>query len=252
MKNRLWSAGILLLCGLFFQPLCAQDAPAEVDETEFQTEKTRPEWRPGIALGLGTGTQGIFSVDATYGVLPWLSLRAGYNHLDFTVEETEIDGESVGFSDQVLLLTVDSRMNTLSGLVDLSLPNPKMRWLRVSVGAHFALDQEVVANVVFRDNVQFNDLKLTPAEVGDVTLTYTPSSSVMPYVGLGFGPTLPWKRIAFTADLGGFYRGEPRFATEGTGFLAGNEQAGRVLTENAKEEFNWHPVVSVRLGVRLN
>ena len=213
--------------------------------------KTPPAFRPGWAVGIGTGTQALGFIDAAYGFHPHFTARLGYNHLALRLADREFDASAYGVTDNALLYTVDARLSTVQLGIDYT-PGAKLRWLRLSAGAHVAVNKEVIGQVGLRDPMQLNDVELTPEELGGMEVTYANESSLMPYAALGFGPSLPWKRFAVNADLGAIYRGTPTLTTVGSGLLSDNEQLGQDLVDAFGGMMQVHPIVSLRVAYRVS
>ena len=249
--NPIWCFLILLL---FSSGLTAQSESMDTkspSEKPEKPEKIRPEWASGFAIGASTGTQALFGIDAAIGIAPFVTARVGYNHRDITLDDRELSGDQLGFTDNSILYSVDAKLSTISALFDFSTGKANMRWLRLTTGLHFALDKEVTSTIGFKNNVRFNDLDVTPEELGGFTLIYENENLVMPYIGLGIGPTLPWKNVSFGVDLGGIYRGKPTYQTIGSGLLVDNDDLGDVLATNTADRVKWYPVTSIRLAVRI-
>ena len=241
--------GVALLCaGL------TADAQlgAPVATPELDTPKrVAPDFRPGLAIGLGAGTQAIAALDVSYGFSKNLTARLGFNYLEVDLREREFTVSGQDVNDNALLYNVEARMNTLQAAIDVS-PGDRWRWIRLSVGAHVALNNAVSGDGQLRDAVVVNDLELQPEELGGMALVYESTQTVMPYAAIGFGPSLPWKKFAVNADFGAFYRGAPSIQTIGAGLLEDNAQLGEVLSDNLAPYLKWHPVVSVRLAYRIH
>ena len=241
--------GLALLCaGLGAQAQLG--APVATPETAVVESKT-PEFQPGLAIGLGAGTQAIAAVDVTYGFSKNLTARLGFNYLQAQVREREFTVSGQDLDGNALLYNVDARMSTLQATIDVS-PGERWRWLRFSTGVHVALNNSVSGDGLLRDNVVINDLELQPEELGGMELVYENAQTVMPYAAIGFGPALPWKKFAFNAEFGAFYRGAPTIQTIGLGLLEDNAQLGEVLSENFSPYLKWHPVVALRLAYRIH
>ena len=238
--------GLFLMLPSF---LMAQEL-SDLSNTETTELKKRPVFESGLGLGLNIGTDGIFGIDVVYGISENLNVRAGYNHNAFSYAN-ETTPEQFGFTDEAFEYETEFDLNTIELGVDLT-PIPGQRWLRLSGGVQFALSKSAVATLAFKEPQQFNDLVLTPEELGTFTISYTNQNDVMPYVTLGFGPTLPWKKFAVNFDVGGLYRGKPQITTVGTGLIEDNAELGEVLTVNAEGDLKWHPILALRLAYRLN
>ena len=242
-------AGLCFL-GASLGTVAQTGAPAAPPVVEIAAEKTPPTFRRGFAVGIGTGTQAIGFADIVYGFHPNFTVRLGYNHLAFALADREFDASAYGLTDNALRYTVDARMSTVQASFDYT-PNAELRWLRLSAGVHVAVEKSITGQVGLRDNMQLNDVELTPEELGGMTVVYENTAALMPYASIGFGPSLPWKKFAINGDFGAMYRGEPTLTTVGSGLLSDNAQLGQDLVDAFGGLMKWHPVASVRLAYRI-
>ncbi len=82
----------------------------------------------------------------------------------------------------------------------------------------FAILLNEVNNVAkLRDSVSQGNIKISPDEVGTITIGYNLKSS--PYFGIGFGKSVPKKRIGFSFEIGFYYTGFPTLQANATKML---------------------------------
>jgi hypothetical protein len=107
--------------------------------------------------------------------------------------------------------------------------------------------------VMTTDNkLDLDGIELTPEDVGTVNLGLR-WHSVVGYAGLGFGRTIPRRRVGVGVELGVFYLGRPRVSLDYSGFLETttiDEQIPRV--EQNLAGYRYLPSLNVTVTYRLN
>ncbi|MEY4934428.1 MAG: hypothetical protein RIS64_787 [Bacteroidota bacterium] len=215
-------------------------AMVKLPDTYFQT----PHW----GLGLTVGSNALFGLDVAYSINPMFTVKLGYNYLDLAYKNltpvfksiklpAELGGE-VNMQQSHLALTAEFTPT-------------RSKKLRLAVGGVFFLKNEISGNIFYTKDLQLNDMVITASEVGSMKGTYTTASKIAPYIGVGFGRTVPKKRIGLNLDLGAIYKGVPMLDIQATGLLKGNESNEAILNRNFKP-LQWHPVLNLRLAVKLN
>jgi hypothetical protein len=89
----------------------------------------------------------------------------------------------------------------------------------------------------------------SPQEVGSVMAEITPSMTIAPYGGIGFGNALS-RRVGVQMDIGAVYLGSPDVELVTTGMLTPTAQEAEQIEEN----LSWvqvYPIVTLGLSVRL-
>jgi len=204
-----------------------------------------------VGIGLRGGTMG-FGADLDIGMTEKLSLRLGYNFLnyDYEVEDTDVtyDGEM--------------KIGSFSALLD---------WYAFGGGFRFSLGAvssgpkvEVDGTPAPGTTVEIGDTEYTAAQVGSLTGELEFGDSFAPYFGIGYGNVVGKNhRVTFLFDLGVMYTDEPKVtltARCGPAFNsnpAGCAQLQRDVQEEIDElktdaeDFQFYPVISLGIGVRL-
>jgi hypothetical protein len=73
---------------------------------------------------------------------------------------------------------------------------------------------------------------------------------VSPYLGLGLGRIVPWKRLSVGLDAGAYFRGKPKTELNATGLLKTNENNQQTLQNNLENKRIW-PALNLRVGLRF-
>ena len=203
----------------------------------------------GLAFGLSVGSQALLGADLTYRLNDWLEVRGGYNYLQLSVSNLEVNAADLGFADQTVLVDADVNLSTMGVILGFS-PGAK-NVLRFMGGALIGLNNSIATTIHFKDRFRLNDYELEPGRVGEIAGVYTTSSSVFPYAGIGVGRSIPRRRVGISLEAGAYYRGAPSIDISGSGLLADNAHNGPVLEQNLAS-LKWHPNVSFRLAYRLS
>ncbi|MEO0340863.1 MAG: hypothetical protein AAF242_16840 [Bacteroidota bacterium] len=198
---------------------------------------------PGIAIGLSAGTQNIWGIDAAYQFNRQFAIRAGFNYLAHTFEETKVDA-----GDEELLFNADFDQNNIMLLGEYS-PGKKGKF-RLVAGFGFHLNNTISGEGILADSIMIEDIEVSPEEVGFIRGNIQFGSKLSPYFGLGFGRAVPQKRVGIGLDLGTYYKGRPKVDLEATSLLRNNVNNEQVL-EDAISFVRWWPVISFRLAVKI-
>ncbi|MGK0363342.1 MAG: hypothetical protein ACI85O_000387 [Saprospiraceae bacterium] len=241
---------LLLILFLFTNYLHAQSESTSdvVSDEDTMLVDSLPPFSPAFGLGIAGGLWALPAVDFSYQVNSWLGLSLGYNRFDFKIKDKEISTSDYGFGEEKML--INGRFHLQNVQLSAHLSAPKLKWLRLQLGAAINLKEDSYANFAFAESLFLNDLEIKPENVGAIEGRLEESSTLIPYIGLGIGRLVPKKRIAFNLNGGVFYRGAPDFTITGTKMLKGNEHNAEVLEENFKT-FKWLPAFNFRLAIRL-
>ncbi len=218
---------------------------ADSTEPSFFQEET---YFNHLAIGVSTGTKGLFGADITFNFISRLNIRVGYNHLTFQLTEFETTLGSISGEDFVM--NADLVQSNVEVLLEWALFKGK---IRLVAGPVFGMDNRIDGDLRFAQDLTVNDITLTPTEIGMGTVNFTNTYSVFPYIGIGIGRSVPMKRIGVNLDLGTYYKGSPDVQVNATGLLSQNVDNEAVLNKNLREAqiFNYWPVVAIRLAARL-
>jgi hypothetical protein len=91
----------------------------------------------------------------------------------------------------------------------------------------------------------------SPEKLGNVILT-AKGNQISPYLGIGFGNTIPKYKIGLGFDLGLFYQGKSKFTVQGNGsFKPSGTAENELLIESAFRKFVFYPFVNFSIRFRL-
>jgi hypothetical protein len=185
-----------------------------------------------------------YGADFATRVNPHLILRAGVNF--FQLEGFEVVRELAGRS----VLIVASN-NTLSfDMMGEYYPWQKSSF-KLLFGASYIQSLTANAMIMVTDPMMFGEIELTPEQVGEmeIELAY---GGMAPFLGIGFGRSVPNKRIGLGLEVGSYYIGSPSVNMNASELLepsASAEQEKRF--EESFRTLSWLPAVKFRLAVRL-
>jgi hypothetical protein len=237
-----------------------------------------------VSVGVSAGTDGIgFQVAAPLGNL--VTMRVGYSFMPaFKYKKTFDIGNDPAFTTHDLDLEAKLKMNQFSLLFDYY-PFTHSSF-RLTAGAYIGNNKIVNAynKTPFVEASQWGTAGIQLAEGGNVYDKYTivtdkngnieanlKVNGFRPYIGIGFGRSVPRKRIGLSFDLGVQVWGTPKVMTN-LMYFDGNE--GEFVTRNEKinknkitrtdkdykkikdavktiQKFGVYPVLTFRLNGRL-
>lgn len=122
----------------------------------------------------------------------------------------------------------------------------KKEWFKVQAGISYLTNANSTVTLTPTQSVSAGIVSLNADEIGNVTVT-SDSKGIAPYLGLGFGRTVPKKKLNVGLDLGVNYINAPKVTSIGTKLLSDNEQLGIDLTEKLKT-YRWLPVMQLSIN----
>ena len=122
----------------------------------------------------------------------------------------------------------------------------KKEWFKVQAGISYLTSANSTVTLTPTQSVSAGIVSLNADEIGNVTIT-SDSKGIAPYLGLGFGRTVPKKKLNVGLDLGVNYINAPKVTSIGTKLLSDNEQLGIDLTEKLKT-YRWLPVMQLSIN----
>ncbi len=270
-----------LLTGL--HPLLANDYLNVVAGGD--TTKSLPNGHKiGVAVGLGASVIGGGSIEGSVELLPQLTARLGLNmffyrkHLEASLSEfgdevARHTREALGYDPEAdLKVEWQSYMGHL--LVDYY-PFAKLSSFHLSTGLYWGAPRIHVAGLlrnpdtgksIVHDFVSPSDLPqgkiedregnvyvVRPTDEGGVDLKSVLGNKVKPYIGLGFGSSVPTDRVAVRFSLGAMYSGD--WTVKSPNVIEGDIHKLMHLEneEVAKVQYytQWLLMVGVSINVRL-
>ena len=185
-----------------------------------------------------------YGADFATRVNPHLILRAGVNF--FQLEGFEDVRELAGRSGLIV-----ASNNTLSfDMMGEYYPWQKSSFKLIFGGSYI---QSLTANamIMVTDPMMFGEIELTPEQVGemDIELAY---GGMAPFLGIGFGRSIPNKRIGLGLEVGSYYIGSPSVNMNASELLEPSASAEQEKSlEESFRTLSWLPAVKFRLAVRL-
>lgn len=261
---------LLLIFWLGVQPILGQNAsrldsaalfmqgvmPADTTKISDTKKSKRPQRLPAdetsflnhFGVGISGGTKNYIGVDLLINIISQLHVRLGYNQFDF--DFTDIESNIGSFTNQNLAFTGTINQSNIEVLFEWGVLNG---WLRFVAGPVFAIDNQINSDFSFTENIQINDIVIPADEVGSGSINIDHSFSVFPYLGIGVGRSLPWRRVGLNLDVGTYYKGTPKLGLGTTGLIQANAENESILNRNLRQEpvLSLWPVVSLRLAYRI-
>ncbi len=229
-----------LLSGILFFSLGYQIVNAQ--ELAEPSEPSIPVVS-GFYIGGQASTNGL-GFHLQYIVNNWLTLRSGLESLNlshsFLFDEDDISYDSkLTYKTGGLFLLADlfyTRALYFSGGVVMNDFQPKLEGIAVN-------------------DLQYGDITIPAAQVGDFSLIVTPEWKYSPYLGLGarklFGKN---QGVSWNIETGLYYMGDPDIYIESTGLLAptSDPALGREkYLESQFSAYKYYPVLKFSVAIRL-
>ncbi len=222
---------LFLLFAIISLPVSAQ-----IFGNKFPVEKFN------MALKVGVSTNGVGG-DLVFQFMDQFALRVGGEYLSIPYK--------LNTTQSGITLTANSR--STGGGVNAFIDIYFLRWLYLSAGAgvsFFGTNVNIVPN-----EVKYGDIILPPSMVGNLTLDVKPGAAVTPYLGIGFGRTIPAKNkkpVSFSAEIGCFYIGSPKATVVATGMLEPNGSEEQIANYNQiLSRYKFLPSIKLGLSIML-
>ncbi|AEI46845.1 hypothetical protein [Runella slithyformis] len=220
------------LCLTTSHCFCSNAAPDSVS-------KAGPSHKFGTALRLGT-TPGF---DFAYRISPKITILLGYTYFKYTVNTV------AKTADEGVKLDAGIKMSAVSGLVEYH-PFRKSSF-KLLTGVSYINQGLISVLVTPEGNYTFGTTVFTPEEVGNVSLSVDYGQSAAPFVGIGFGRTVPKRRVGIGFEMGMYYIKSPVISMSGKERLSSMSEQQAQVQENMKDWRYW-PVMNLRLAIRLD
>lgn len=200
-----------------------------------QTTKTLAPSR-SYALTLKVSTLG-FGLDGATNIAKYLNVRVGGNFFSFNV-----DGGKAGDD---YIYTAKTNLLSFSALVDYF---PGGSIFKVSGGVLLNLNK-VDIDMIPGQTYTVNGKTYDKTNLGTVN-SKTEFTKINPYLGIGIGNSLAYKKFGFTMDIGTVYQFEPQVTMTATGLIAPTASQESIVEDNVKW-FKVYPVVTFGLTYRF-
>ena len=104
-------------------------------------------------------------------------------------------------------------------------------------------------NAMFKDSVLQGELKISPNSIGNIEVKIK-TMPIVPYLGLGFGRSIPKTRLNVGFDLGAYYINAPLLTFKCTGMLEPTSDQEKLLNDNLSVN-KLLPVIRLNLNIKL-
>lgn len=212
-----------------------------------------PKHKMRFAIGLSSGTQGLFGADVAVHLLPSVNVRLAYHRTAGGQKGVKPDFAAYGFDELPNgKVGIDLNYDLSNTALTLEWAPGKKRKFRLQGGLVYAPNFGGNLTLRYLETIVIqNDFTISPDEVGYMKVTSSPKSGIMPYMGIGLGRAVPKKRVGLSLDMGAVYLNSPVIDVEATNLLRENEANEEPLNRNFAD-YKWLPVMNLRLAVRLN
>jgi len=200
----------------------------------------QPEFKGGfgMALGVFAGTFGpggnlAFQLGKKFNV----RISGSYLKIEKTLEEPK-------FKYQINALGQTGGV----GLYGEYYPFNKARGIGISAGFTYSF-LLLSANASSTEGFTSDLVNFTVEQIGKIDVKLT-TNTIMPYLGLCFGRSVPTRRINMRLDLGSYYMGSPKANVKATGLIRQTEGEKSQLEENLKG-YVWYPYIALNINVKI-
>ncbi|MDZ4667286.1 MAG: hypothetical protein SGJ00_05320 [bacterium] len=202
-------------------------------------EDSLPSRHLGISANAGiTGIGGSLNIKLTKKI----ELTLGYSLMSATGKlETTFDGQKVD-------LTILNKNNYASFIFNL--------YPSVNSSFHFLAgvlqsNNKYSIQAISTDSQEYGNMIFAPDQMGKLEFNIK-GAEWMPMAGIGFGRSIPKRRIGFGLDLGAAYWGKLNASISADkAFEPTNSEHNVEVIQKAFSDYNWLPFVNFRLNIKL-
>lgn len=235
MKHTIYLIGFILLSSFFAQEVNAQRRDMKAFEH--------------LAASVEVGTTG-FGLQAATSLHPNLALRGGFTVLPY---KTSYTYEGYGDNGDFFIVPMDIKVNMFNAklLVDF-FPKRDSRF-HITGGFFFGNNKilKVDGYSDYDEPIEIGDIWIRPDGMGRVS-AWIDNRAIKPYLGLGFGRTIPRKRVGFKFELGTIFQGAPKVKSNNPILNdAGFEDTDNDLNKFLSDYFKVYPYLSFQLSYRI-
>lgn len=208
-----------------------------------KASRSKAEYSKGFFVSGQASTNG-WGFDLRYMFSEALTIKSGFETLDL----------NYGFDFAESSIEYDAKLNYKTGGIFLMADINYTRNLYISAGvAQNTLSPKIEGIAV--SELEYGDITIPPSEVGDFTVTLTPSAKISPYIGAGVRSFLGQKeRFTFHFETGMYYLGPPNAEIDANGLLAPTADpvhGQKELIESQFSQYQFYPVVKLNVAVKL-
>jgi hypothetical protein len=165
---------------------------------------------PKMAIGLNVGLFNAPGLDFAYQFAPRWAARISFGYMSHSITDYPYDystRQSDGTTRTTTFL-IDGKLNmdnvNLSGEYNLG----KKGRFRLMGGVMFFPKKNVQVGGSVNTSFKFNEIDVTPEDIGSGIVTLGYASKISPFIGFGVGRLFPRKRLNLSFDLGVAYMGD--------------------------------------------
>lgn len=203
-----------------------------------------------LAVSLTAGTTG-GGLSVATPLTSNLAVRGGFTTLPVSYKYT-YDGQ--GDNGDRFTVPMEAKLEMFNGNLMVDYFPAKDSRFHLTAGLVFGSDRiiTVTGHTEYNEPIEIGDVWISPDELGDVS-AWVQTKSVKPYLGLGFGRTIPRTRIGFKFELGGIFQGTPTIQTDNATVNSGLEDSQDMddLNRFLKNYFKVYPVLKFNLTYRI-
>jgi hypothetical protein len=233
--------------------LCSPMKGQEADSTSVETTESQSQDNLSIEpLALNSHRFGVilhggaigYGLDVAYNINPHLNVRAGLNLFN-------ISGIEVPYTIDERDVNIVLANNALSFEVMAEYLPWQSSSFKIVGGLGYISEFTGEAQIMVNEPLMFGEIEIRPEDIGQLNLQLQ-YQGLAPYLGIGFGRSVPKKRVGFGFELGTYYVGSPSVSMTGTELLepSANEDQEQAF-EDAFSSLQWLPNLKLRLAIRI-
>ena len=203
---------------------------------DFKQEKTRKN-----AIGFSVGLPG-YGIEYARSLNDKFNIRIGYTF--FNLKDYEINDFKINDDTANLLINANNKAYEL--LFDYK---PFTSSFRLTFGMAYFNNFFVSINSRASDELNIGDITISEEKYGYNQIEADWSSSIAPYIGIGFGRSIPKRnRLGISLDIGAYYLGSPNSSISSTGLLSPSEELNRDTIKEGFDNFKIIPNLKLKLA----
>lgn len=214
---------------------------------QAQAETLDTNEKMPASLGLNFGSKGIIGMDLAIEINPKINLRFGLNYLNVSFSGYDIYMKQF---DTYLTAGAKIRQTNLEVIFQYALFKNKLKHIKVDAGFGYFFLNQLHGRIQLRDTYAWQEIELTPEEIGFGEGEFSFKSPISPYIGITIGNIIAKKRFSASVQLGTFYKGRPQVKINATNLVRNNDENEGVI-ENGLSPYRWWPVVSLRMAYNI-
>jgi hypothetical protein len=197
-----------------------------------------------IGISLNAGTLGV-GLEASTSLTSNLAVRVGADGLLFPYNYN-YEGNTVGIP-YTVKLKAEAKLFNGHAFVDF-FPFPSSFPFHLTAGVVAGTPQIITVSGTpgAGEVVEIGDISIDPGVEGKVEASLK-VNSVKPYVGIGFGRSVPRSHVGFKCELGAMYQGTPQIEVVTGKLLEGQVNEKLSNFNKLLKNFNMYPVLKLQV-----